>query len=130
MKITKRQLKKIISEEYALVYGKKAPVSKNRKRRVARAKQKRLQERKMHQREVLIEAKAKIIAREIMEEGWFTDALAGIGGVLGKAGEKVGDQVGKVGKMADDTWKATKKAYVDAAKENKDKNTIQKGEKK
>ena len=64
MKITKRQLKRIIAEEYALVNGTKR--RRTSSKRVS-AKSKQLREAK--RADLLREAKAKILVEEMMQEG-------------------------------------------------------------
>jgi len=93
MKITKRELKRIIAEEYAVVYGK--PKRKTSKRNSNRRR--RLQERKLleaRKKDLLIEAKAKLIVEEfMMNEGFFGKMAAGLSGLFGGEGG-IADQVG------------------------------------
>jgi hypothetical protein len=116
MKITKRQLKRIIAEEYALVNGTKR--RRTSSKRVS-AKSKQLREAK--RADLLREAKAKILVEEMMQEGWFSDLLGGLKAVGGKAGEEAMKGYEKVAKTTTDAWKSTKAAYEAGVKENQDK---------
>ena len=93
MRITKGQLKRIIAEEYALVYGK--PKSKTSNRTSIRRR--RLQEQKLleaRKRDLLLEAKAKLIVEEfMMKEGFFDRVAAGLSGLFGGEGG-IADQIG------------------------------------
>ena len=95
MKITKGQLKRIIAEEHAVVYGTKrrgAVKGKSRK-----TKQVRLNEAK---RQLIAEAQARVMTAELLEEGFF-DSIKSMfqtgGGVLGDAGEAVAKSIGTAG---------------------------------
>ena len=85
MKITKGQLKRIIAEEHALVYGK--PKRKTSKRN--RNNRRRLQERK------LLEARKRdlLVEEFMMNEGMFSKIAAGLSGLFGGEGG-IADQVG------------------------------------
>ena len=71
MKITKRQLKRIIAEEHALVYGK--PKRKTSRKR--RSSRKAMLESRRRKREIMIEAKAKILAEELVTLSFGTKNL-------------------------------------------------------
>ena len=120
MKITKGQLKRIIAEEHAVVYGRRKPTAS---RRVA--KKRRLSEAK---RELVIEMQSRAIANELLEEGFFDSikaglkAAAGIGGKAagaamkkaGEAAQSVKDGVGELAAAAGEQIEAMKQAGKDA----------------
>ena len=110
MKITKGQLKRIIAEEHALVYGE--PKRKTSKRRSLSRKA--MLESRRRKREIMIEAKAKILAEEMIQEGWFTDMLSGLGAAA-KSNYK------KVKSAASDAWQDTKAEYAKGVAENQEK---------
>ena len=114
MKITKGQLKRIIAEEYAVVYG-----TKRKPARRSASRTKRLRE--ANRANLLREAKAEILVQEMMQEGWFSDLLGGLKSVGGKAGEQAMKGYEKVTKTTTDAWNATKTAYEAGVKENQDK---------
>tara|TARA_B100000676_G_C17940441_1_gene766101 strand:- start:12 stop:539 length:528 start_codon:yes stop_codon:yes gene_type:complete len=115
MKITKRQLKRIIAEEYALVHGTKRRRTSRRSTRNAR------QLREAKRAELLREAKAKILVEEMMQEGWFTDLIGGLTAVGGEAGKAAKAGYEKVAKATTDAWKATKQSFEDGVKANQEK---------
>ena len=96
MKITKGQLKRIIAEEHAVVYGKKRRGTI--KGRARKSKQVRLNEAKRH---LIAEAQARVMTGELLEEGFF-DAIKSVfqtgGGVLDKAGESIAKNIAGAGK--------------------------------
>lgn len=84
MKITKRQLKRIIAEEHALVYG-----TKNRTRKKTRrltTKQRRIVEAKK-KRAILAEVRLQYNCDQVMEEG-FGSFLKKLGGFAAKGAQK------------------------------------------
>lgn len=124
MKITKGQLKRIIAEEHAVVYGTKRrtrrPVGT---RRVA--KKRYLSEAK---REMINEIQARAISNQLMEAGFFSALKAGFKTAMGLGGEAAGAALkkgaeaanavkGKVGSLATaagEQIEAMKKAGEDA----------------
>ena len=97
MKITKGQLKRIIAEEHAVVYGKKRRGTV--KGKAKKSKQVRLNEAK---RQLIVEAQARVMTGELLEEGFF-DSIKSIfqtgGGVLGDAGEGIAKAIGGAGQQ-------------------------------
>ena len=77
MKITKRQLRKIIAEEYTAVYGSRKPAKKStsRQRKIVEAKKKRA---------ILAEARRNYNQDQVLEEG-LGSFLKKLGGMFGKA---------------------------------------------
>lgn len=100
MKITKGQLKKIIAEEYAVVYGKK-PMGQRKT-----SKKQYMNEAK---RQLVVEIQSRAISNEILEEGFFDSLKAGIkalGSLGGKAAtaaaEKASDAGATIAKKAEE----------------------------
>jgi len=116
MRITKGQLRRIIAEEHALVNRTKR--SRTSSKRIS-VKSKQLREAK--RADLLLEAKAKILAEEMIEEGWFGDMISGLGKVGDKASEKAKAGYEKVQSATTDAWNATKTAYQQGVKDNQDK---------
>ena len=77
MKITKRQIRKIIAEEYTAVYGSRKPAKKptSRQRKIVEAKKKRA---------ILAEARRNYNQDQVLEEG-LGSFLKKLGGMFGKA---------------------------------------------
>lgn len=121
MKITKKQLKRIIAEEHALVYGKPSKTKARGRRRPSsrRVTKRALAERRMiarRKKEIIIEAKAELIASQMMTEGWFKNAIAGMKGALGAVGGEIEKMAAPITQAANNTIKA----YKDSAKKQKD----------
>jgi len=84
MKITKRQLKRIIAEEHAIVYGTKKPARK--RTRKLTAKQRRIVEAKKR-KAILAEARRNYACDQVLEEG-LGKFLKQIGGMFSKGMEQ------------------------------------------
>ena len=97
MKITKKQLKKIIAEEHAIVYGTKKPLA--RKTRKLSAKQRRIVEAKK-KKAILAEVKRNYACDEVLEEG-IGKFLKQIGGMFAKGME----QAGKIKDATTEEWR-------------------------
>ena len=93
MKITKGQLKRIIAEEYAVVYGTKRKLT-SRQRKIVETKKKRA---------VLAEAMRNYTANEVLEEG------------LGSFLKKIGGMLGKASKAAAETYTAAQGAWQEVS---------------
>lgn len=100
MKITKRELKRIIAEEHAAVYGKK-PLGRRKitkKQHMTEAK-----------RQLVVEIQSRAISNEILEEGFFDALKAGVkalGSLGGKAAsaaaQKASDAGATIAKKAEE----------------------------
>ena len=119
MKITKGQLKRIIAEEHALVYG-KPKRRKNVRRTNQLAKRRRLAEHKRRKQEILLEAKSALLVEEFIQEGFFGQALAGLKGVFGAAGEGIKAKASEFGKAIKGKWDTAKEEFAKAAEAQKD----------
>jgi len=84
MKITKKQLKRIIAEEHAVVYGKTKP-SRRRTRKLT-SKQRRIVEARK-KRAILKEAQRNYACNQVIEEG-FGKFLKQVGGMFSKGVEQ------------------------------------------
>ena len=96
MKITKKQLKRIISEEHALVYGTKK--SSRKKTRKLTSRQRRIVEARK-KRAILREAQRNYACNQVIEEG-FGKFLKQVGGMFSKGME----QAGKIKNQTVDAW--------------------------
>ena len=99
MKITRKQLKRIIAEEHAVVYGTKPKRNVRRRRPVGRKKT-RKQYLSEARRELLREQRAIAFSNQLIEEGFgsFMSGIAkGIGKIAGGAGEAAWGQMTKAG---------------------------------
>ena len=109
MKITKGQLKRIIAEEYAVVYGtKRRPQGRRRT-----TKKQRMNEAK---RELVLEIQSRAISNELLEEGFFDAIKAGFSTVTslgGKAAGAAAEKAGKAAKAVSDQASALKNAATD-----------------
>lgn len=97
MKITKKQLKRIIAEEHAIVYGTKKPA--RRRTRKLTAKQRRIVEAKKR-KAILAEARRNYACDEVLEEG-LGKFLKQMGGMFTKGLE----QASKIKDATVDAWK-------------------------
>ena len=99
MKITRKQLKRIIAEEHAVVYGTK-PKRNVRRRKPIGKKKTRKQYLSEARRELIREQRAIAFSNQVIEEG-FGSFLKGIGKGIGKiaggAGEAAWGQMTKAG---------------------------------
>jgi len=121
MKITKGQLKRIIAEEHALVYGTKRRPQGRRKT----TKKQRLSEAK---RELISEIQTRATVNELMAEGFFGNmfrnmkaALSTAGDIAGEAGAAAAGKVAKTGKaIADKAGEMKTQAgeYIDGLKDS------------
>jgi hypothetical protein len=100
MKITKRELKRIIAEEHALVYGKKL---------IGRRKTSKKQHMHEAKRQLVVEIQSRAISNEILEEGFFDALKAGVkalGSLGGKAAsaaaQKASDAGANIAKKAEE----------------------------
>ena len=100
MKITKRELKRIIAEEHAAIYGKK-PLGRRKT-----TKKQHLTEAK---RQLVVEIQSRAISNEILEEGFFDALKAGVkalGSLGGKAAsaaaQKASDAGATIAKKAEE----------------------------
>ena len=125
MRITKGQLRRIIAEEHALVYGKKTkPTNKkvSRKRTTAKPTRRKLSPLKeARRRDLMIEARAEILVEELLEEGFFSKLMAGLKGAGSHVGEKMATPIKKAAQLASSAWEETQTAYRKAAEEQEDK---------
>ncbi len=87
MKITKGQLKRIIAEEHAVVYGTK----RKTRRPVGRRKTAKKQYVNEAKRELINEIQAKAITNELMVEGFFGDLWSNAKAALGVAKDAAGE---------------------------------------
>lgn len=122
MKITKGQLKRIIAEEHALVYGKSSKKTNRKSSRRVRGSKKvarrSLQERRIlarRRQEILLEARAQLIAEKMLQESWLTKAFAGIKGALTAGGTEIADLAGKVAAPIKDAKNKVVAAYKKSA---------------
>ena len=99
MKITRKQLKRIIAEEHAVVYGTKPKRTVRRRKPVGRKKT-RKQYLSEARQELLREQRAIAFSNQVIEEGFgsFMSGIAkGIGKIAGGASEKAFGQMTKAG---------------------------------
>ena len=96
MKITKKQLKRIIAEEHAIVYGTKKPARKRTRKLTAR--QRRIVEAKKR-KAILAEARRNYACDQVLEEG-LGKFLKQIGGMFSKGME----QASKIKDATVDAW--------------------------
>lgn len=100
MKITKRELKRIIAEEHAAIYGKKP---------LGRRKTTKKQHMTEAKRQLVVEIQSRAISNEILEEGFFDALKAGVkalGSLGGKAAsaaaQKASDAGATIAKKAEE----------------------------
>jgi methionyl-tRNA synthetase len=119
MRITKGQLKRIVAEEHAIVYGTKRPASKITRKLTA--SQRRIIEAKK-QRAILTEAKLNYAMNGVIEEG-LGSFLKKLGGMAMKGAQKVTQAVSDTKAAWDEVSKEVEieeKAKADVEKAIKD----------
>ena len=119
MKITKGQLKRIIAEEHAVVYGKKTKSRRPVGRRKI-AKKRFVNEAK---RELVLEIQSRAVSNELLEEGFFDAIKAGFGAVKdlgGKAAASAAEAAAGAAKSVSDKAKDLQKAAASQIQAVKD----------